>query len=206
MEERPESTGEEGDIIPINPIEEKDKQLAALEKALEESRKEVHDVNLLREALIKTKSELRVARRSSSIARSKIDFARKVTEQRMSNCLSLPSPDQEEEIVSLYSTLLDEDSFTLDGDDILPGEDFLKVLEDKIVDIPTEMEKLSLVKNKILEKVKEIKVSRQHSRDRRDSLISICSTSSKRGPSEQTGSERGRQRRDTSSVPILLKP
>ena len=47
---------------------------------IEESRKEVQDVNLLRETLLKTKSELRVARRSSSVARSKIDFARKITD------------------------------------------------------------------------------------------------------------------------------
>ena len=202
IEERPESTGEEGEIIPKNPIEEKDQQLAALQKALEESRKEVQDITVLREALVKTKNELRTSRRCSSLARSKIEFARQVTEQRMSNCLSLPSPDQEDEIVSLYSALLDEESFTMEGNEILPGEGFLKFVEKKIEHIPSEMEKLNLVKNKILEKVKQNKVIRQQSRDRRDS---VCSTGSKRGSSDQAGSDRGRPRMDASLLPKPLK-
>ena len=154
---------------------------------------------------MKTKNELRSARRSSSLARSKIDFARRVTEQRMSNCLSTSAPDMEEEIISLYSTMLDEESFTLEGDDLVPGDDFLKVVEEKIVDIPTEMEKLKVVKNKILEKVKEKKVNRQQSRERRESMSSICSSSSKRGSTEQGGVERGRPRVEVSSMPKLVK-
>ena len=87
----------------MNPIEHKDQQLASLQKALEESRKEVQDIASVREQLVKTKNELRSARRSSSLARSKIDFARRVTEQRMSNCLSTSAPDMEEEIISLLN-------------------------------------------------------------------------------------------------------
>ena len=120
----------------------------------------MEDIVNLKEALVKTKSELRMARRSSNLASSKLDFARKVTEQRMSNCLSDQSADMEEELVSLYSTLLDEESFTLEGNEIVPAEDFLKVVEDKVSDIPREMEKLKDVKNKILEKVRQNKTKR----------------------------------------------
>ena len=205
IEERTDVNEDEDNILPMNPIEHKDQQLASLQKALEESRKEVQDIASVREQLVKTKNELRSARRSSSLARSKIDFTRRVTEQRMSNCLSTSAPDMEEEIISLYSTLLDEESFTLEGNDLVPSDDFLKVVEEKIVDIPTEMEKLKVVKNKILEKVKEKKVNRQQSRERRDSMSSICSSSSKRGPTEQGGAERGRPRVEASSLPKLVK-
>ena len=64
------------------------------------------------------------------------------------------------------------------------------------------MEKLNLVKNEILEKVKQNKVIRQQSRDRRDS---VCSTGSKRGSSDQAGSDRGRPRMDASLLPKPLK-
>ena len=105
---------------------------------------------ILREDLLKTKTELKSVRRSSNLARKKVEFARKVTEQRISSCLSLQTPEMEEEIVSLYSNLLDEDSFTLDGKEIIPGEDFLKVVEGKIGDIPTEIKKLNWSKTKFL--------------------------------------------------------
>ena len=64
------------------------------------------------------------AKKSSNLAKSKIEFARKVTEQRMSNCLSDPSPDVEDEIVSLYSTLVDEDNFNFVNETLHPEDDF----------------------------------------------------------------------------------
>ena len=59
---------------------------------------------------------MKTLRKSASISQNKLEFARKITEQRMSNSLHNPSPDLEEEIVSLYSTLLDENSFLRDTD------------------------------------------------------------------------------------------
>ena len=202
IEERTDCTEDGDDIIPMNPIEHKDQQLAALQKALEESRKEVQDISLLRESLVKTKNELRSAKRSSSLAKSKIDLARKVTEQRMSTCLSGPSPNVEEDIISLYSTLLDEENFSLVGDEIVAGDDFLKVVADKIADIPTKVEELKLVKNKILEKVKQKKANRKQFRERTDSMSSIVSNGSKRASTDLAGSDVGRLKVDA-SVPSI---
>ena len=56
---------------------------------------------------------------------------RKVTEKRMSNCLSDASADMEEKLVALYSSLVDEEGFRLENDEILPSEDFLKRVEEK---------------------------------------------------------------------------
>ena len=191
IEERADCINEEdGGVIPMNPIEQKDQQLAALQKALKDSRKEVQDITTVREALVKTKNELKFAKRSSSLARSKIDFAKKVTEQRMAFCLSQSSPESalDDEIISLYSSLLDEESFSMEGNEILPGEDFLKVVEDKVVSSP-EMEKLKVVRNKILEKVKQNKENKQAFRDRTDSLGSVGSNNSKRASTDQLSSQ-----------------
>ena len=201
IEERPDCNEEEDGVTPMNPIEQKDQQLAALQKALDQSRKEVQDITTLRETLVKTKNELRFAKRSSSVARSKIDFAKKVTEQRMSFCISQASPESalDDEIISLYSSLLDEESFSLEGNEIAPGEDFLKVVEEKIENKPAEMERLNVVRNKILEKVKQNKENKQASRERMDSVGSACSTKSKRASTDQLTGERGRLKLDNSS-------
>ena len=200
--------GNEG-IRPINPIEEKDQQISELKKALADSKKEVSDITVVKENLHKAKSELLAARRSSSLARNKLDFARKVTEQRMSNCLSQASGDLEEELVALYSTLVDEDNFNLEDDTITPVKDFLKAVEDKVVErgeIPDEIERLTVVKNKILEKVKMKKIDRSKSRERNASTSSLRSISSKRSSGEPaSGEHKSRKTGFESSLPLPSK-
>ena len=180
---------DEEEVMPMNPIEHKDKQLATLQRALEDSRKEAQDVNTLRESLVKSNSELRSARRSSSIAKNKVDTARKAIEHRISACLSDTSAEVEEEIITLYSALLDEESFCMEGNDIVAEEDFLKSVKDRIKEIPGKVEKLEVVKKKVLDKIKQKKLSRQQFRDRRDSISSLSSNSSKRASAEQVGSD-----------------
>ena len=170
--------GDDDEILPINPLVEKDLEISNLKKALEQCRKEVSESTVLQEQLAKTKSELKNSQRASSLARNKIEFARKVTEQRMSNSISGSgfAGGDEEELVTLYSTLVDEDSFELGEDDLItPKAEFLKVVEEKLQlrgSIQGETDKLEAVKNKILEKVKERKSER---RSRRDSVSSNSS-------------------------------
>ena len=82
----------------------------------------------------------------------------------------------EEELVTLYFTLVDEDSFELGEDDLItPKAEFLKVVGEKLQlrgSIQGETDQLEAVKNKILEKVKERKSER---RSRRDSVSSNSS-------------------------------
>ena len=152
-----ERTEEDEDVVPMNPVEEKDKQIADLKDALEDSRKEVQDITALKESLLKAKHELNSVTITSSISKNKIEFARKVTEQRMTESLSDPSwtPDREDDlaIVSLYSTLVDEEKFNLENDTITPHDGFLKNVEEKLVargENPAEMLHFLEVKNKIL--------------------------------------------------------
>ena len=194
------------EIVPINPIEEKDNQIAELKKALDESRKEVSEVTAIKDCLVKTKNELVIARKSSTLRSRKIEFAKKITEQRMSNSLSNLSSDLEEELVNLYSTLVDEDNFEVEDDRILPQDDFLKNVEEKLAirgDIPAELERLEQVRNKILERVKQKKSGRH---GRRDSISSVGSTGSKRGNGEQVGGDQSRLKFDqSSSLPLPVK-
>ena len=189
-----------------NAIEDKDKTISELQNALEESRKEISEVNALKDSLAKTKSELVIARKSSNLKCRKIEFARKITEQRMSNSLSNLSGDAEEELVNLYSTLVDEDTFDFKDEEIIPTDDFLKNVQDKLAvrgDIPEEHESLERFKSKILERVKQRKCNRAY--NRRDSVSSIGSVNSKRCSSEQAGGDTSRKKVDHSSLPIPTK-
>jgi hypothetical protein len=188
--------GEEGDedeILPMNPIVEKDKEICDLKKSLDECRKEVSDITALKDHLVKTKSELRNSRRATSLARNKIEFARNITEQRLSNSITgsgLVGEDAEE-LIALYSTLVDEEHFELGEDDMVSSKyEFLSAVEEKLKlggDNPEEKKQLENVKNKILEKVKERKCERRSRRD------SVCSTSRiKRGNSEHSNSSSSR--------------
>ena len=128
----------------------------------------------------------------------------------MSNCLNLANDDMEEEMVNLYSTLVDEDKFKLEDDKIAPQGDFLKQVEAKIVErgeIESEKLKLSQVKNKILEKVKTRKMERERRRERRNSVSSIRSTSSKRSSGDMAGGEHKSRKTDSngSSIPHPIK-
>ena len=207
MVENQDSNGEEDgiDILPINPIEEKDRQIVDLKKALDESRMQVSEVSAIKECLLKTRHELKAEKHFSLLRSRKIDFAQKVTEQRMSNSLSSLSGDLEEELVSLYSTLVDEDSFQVEDGQILPGENFLKSVEEKLAergDDPHEVQCLDQVRNKILERVKQKKAHRQV---RRDSISSMSSISSKRGNSDLVGGDSSRAKVDLPSV-VPAKP
>ena len=98
----------------------------------------------------------------------------------------------EDELVSLYSTLIDEENFKLENDQISPNEGFLKDVEER-VNTPSERSRLEEVKNKILEKVKTKKVNKQ-SRDRSSSVSSV-----KRGSSETAGGDPSRLKTEIKS-------
>ena len=134
MSDMVESTEGMEEVVPINPIEEKDSQIAELMKALEDTKKNLSDMNAVKETLYKTRFELRTAQRASSLAKNKLEFARRVTEQRMSHCLSDATTDMEDELVALYYTLVDEDNFLLEDDTLAPKDDMLKNVDDKIVE------------------------------------------------------------------------
>ena len=212
-----ERNEDDEEVVPINPVEEKDKQIADLKDALEGSRREIQDINVLKESLVKVKYELNSVKKYSNVAKSKIEFARKVTEQRMTECLTDPSwsEDTEEDraLISLYSTLVEEEKFTLDveNDTITPNDEFLRDVEEKLsakMANPSELKRFQEVRNKILEKIKVKKVNRALSKQRRDSVSSLGSvgqTGIKRSSSVNAGGDNSRSKTDLVTPPSLSK-
>ena len=126
----------------------------------------------------------------------------------MSNCLSDHSPDLEDELVSLYSTLVDEDNFRMENDEIVPENDFLKDVEAKLVErgeLPSERLRLTQVKNKILEKVKTRKTCRRERRDSISSMSSLGSQGFKRSSTDLSGGDSSRMKSDMSSIPVKIQ-
>ena len=68
------------------------------------------------------------------MSKNKLSFARKVAEERLKECLPIPSFENEHSkvLITLMSTLMDEDNFELDPttETFKPKEDFLKDVED----------------------------------------------------------------------------
>ena len=195
----------EDNTVPINPIEEKDKEIANLKLALESSTKACIDITAVKNNLTKTKTELRTAMRSASITRNKVHFARKVVEQRIYLCLtdSTLMGENEEELVTLYSTLVDEDNFDLSEDETCsPKAGFLEEVEKQLAERgekPREIKCLETLKSKILEAVKNKKLARRSRLDsfsnRRDSIGS--NSSFKRGQRDQNGTDSSRAKLET---------
>ena len=74
---------EEDDVVPKNPIMEKDAQIASLAAALEATQKEISDTNVLKESLNKANQEMKVMKRQANLMKNKIEFAKKMLEQNM---------------------------------------------------------------------------------------------------------------------------
>ena len=191
--------GAEDEIIPINPLEEKDKEIASLKLALEDSTKACEDATIVNTNLSKTKAEMKALRWNSNVNKNKIDFARKVVEQSIDLSLadSTLHGEKEKELVALYSTLVDEGNFELSEDETcVPKYEFLEEIEKNIHERgknENEKECYENFKNKILEAVKVRKLarrSRKESFSRRDSVSSNCSM--KRGLVEQDGTDSSR--------------
>ena len=204
IEERTEDIlGDEEDIVPINPIEEKDRQIEELKKTLEGSKVQESEISALKESLLKTRKELKIANQVSQVNSKKLLVVKQAVEQKMSSNLSNLSPDAEEEIVSLYSTLLDEDTLEGEIDKVSPEENFFKSVEEKLTTqgcSPSDLKRLEQVRDK----VKQNKQGR--TKDRRHSICSIGSTSSKRVSSEVTGGDPSRVKLDHGPAPPLSLP
>ena len=102
----------EDDTVPMNPIEEKDLEIAKLKDASNQAESEMAAV---KEILTRNKSELKSLKWSANVNKNKIEFARKVVEQSIDLSIANSSlvGEREDELVSLYSTLIDEDEFDL---------------------------------------------------------------------------------------------
>ena len=158
--------------VPINPIEEKDLEIAKLKDALKASSQADFEISADKDNLAQTNCEMRSLKWSANVNKNKIEFARKVVEQSIGLSIadSTLVGERENELVSLYSTLVDEDQFDLSSTGVCsPKEDFLAETEKHLPDTDggrqEKMETLLVFKQKILEAVKKRKMERKVQRN-----------------------------------------
>ena len=188
----------------MNPIEERDLEIANLKQALESSTAACVEITAAKNNLAKNRTEIKSLRWVANVNKNKIDFARRVVEQSIDLCISDSSlkGEKELELVTLYSTLIDEDEFDLSEDEICSSKsDFLLDAQKNLlerVDLPQQVECLKNLKVKILEAVNTINLvrkSRMDSFSRKDSFGS--SSSLKRNNSVQNGRDHSRAKIET---------
>ena len=194
----------EDDTMPMNPIEETDAEIANLKLALDASTQACGDLTAVKNNLTKSKSELKNLRWSTNLNSNKIEFARKVVEQSINLCLSDSTlvGEKEKELVTLYSTLIDEENFEISDDDICFSKaEFLGEAEKHLKErgeISQEVECLTNFKTKILEAVKKRKLARRSRKDSLNGRDRVGSQSSlKRSQMDQNGSESSRAKLET---------
>ena len=160
---------ESDELVPCNPIEEKDKKIAALEKNLEILKAKEIEVNQLKKELFKSNQ-------AHKLSQKKLSFTQKATEQRLLDCISNSDGFRADPaLIGVYSATLDENEFEFgevqeDEPTEVKGrrsrkEQFLKELEEQI-DPSNNDHKVRFkdIKNQILEKVKATQASRTRSR------------------------------------------
>lgn len=173
-------------LTPMNPLDEKNRKIAALEKELEENASKVEELNSAKEALKEANALLKITRKDLQTSQTKLSFTKNATEQKIIDNISNPDGYREDPIlIGVYSATLNEYDFAF-GDDTEENrsrkEAFLKSIEDKIDKTNTDYkERILQVKNHVIEKVKATKISRERSRSR--SVSSLIRLASKRAHS-----------------------
>ena len=135
-----------------------------------------------------------------------VNFARKVTEERLKECLPVPSFEDEHSkvLVTLMSALMDEENYEIDPetDTLKTKDDFLKDIEDSF-GLHSEgqviKERIDDVKNKLLERIKETTVK---NKERRMSISITGSVERKRRNSTEPPNEKHAVRTKMSSFSV----
>ena len=197
MEERlsGEEDEEEEVLLPSNPIQRRDARIAELEKNTEE-------VSSMKEQMTKLNAELSLAKKNTFLAKKKLNFARTVTEQRLKECLPVPSFKDEHSsvLITLMSTLMDEDCLEIDpATEILrPKDDLFKEIEESFLDDTDDVikERLNFVRNKLIERVQ---ASASKSKERRLSFSSSIGSQDSKKRKNSTELENDQVRNRSSS-------
>ena len=191
------------EVLPTNPIEEKDKKIEELEKTLATQKEEISELNQLKEALTKTKAELNTVKKEYTTSIKKLNYTKNATEQKIGEVISNPDFFREDPyLVSVYAATLNLEEFDSGeaGEDVLaPKENFLKKVEENIDKNNSEQnERYNHFRNQILEKVKMSK-----SRQRTLSTSSQTSRGSSRKRNNSGGQSGKSPTRQKTGIPAL---
>lgn len=160
MDELPKDEEDAESLYPTNPVEARDAKICELEE-------KVAKMSESTETNEKLKANLQNAVKTTTIARNKLKFIKKVTEERLKECLHTPNFEENSKVlVSLLSAVTDDESFDIDpaSETLKLKSDFLKYTEDSIeannddLGSIVQKERLDIVRSKIAEKVNEAAV------------------------------------------------
>ena len=133
----------------------------------------------IQQELVETKARLKLELKNTRTATLKLQHVEKVATQRLVE--SMPSSNFDEDsnhLAMLLATVLEKDDFQYDMEsdtvELKAANEFLKEIEDNCGDVPDKEEKISLVRNKVLDKMK-----RTLRRERRLSYGSVGSVDSR---------------------------
>ena len=153
-------------ILPINPIIEKDKQIADLEKTLLSLREKVATIPDLVKGLEEAKAEnKRILNASKQVGR-RLSVTRKANEQKMVSLIRTGSNWTEDSahMACSHAATMNDDDYELDSvtDEVKPNNkrvDFMKKVEDHL-DMTDKLqeERLTEMKRMIMEQMKKTKV------------------------------------------------
>ena len=106
MEENQEVI-EDGDIVLMNPLDEKNKKIGELEKALEAQKKETANAEELKNDLNQVMVELNTIKKDYKVSQSKLQYTKNATEQKMVEAISNPNYYRDDpHLISVYSATL----------------------------------------------------------------------------------------------------
>ena len=163
---------EETDPLDIPDNEQKNDEI-------EELKIQLSDMRQVKQELLETKAKLKIEQKNVKTATLKLEHVEKVATQRIVE--SMPGAnfdDDSNHLAMLLATVLEKDDFQydLETDKVQPNSvnEFLKIIEDNCENVPDKEEKLSMVRNKVLDKMK-----RTLRRERRLSCGSVSSVGSR---------------------------
>ena len=147
-------------LIPTNPVEARDAKICELENKVAKMSESL-------DAYAKIKANFQNTVKTTVTARNKLKHIKKVTEDRLKECLQKPNFEEHSKVlVSLLYAVIDEESFDIDpaSETLKLKSNFLKDTEESIEAINDDLgsivqkERLENIKSQITEKVNEAAV------------------------------------------------
>ena len=184
-------------IIPLDPCEIKDKEIASLHKQLNVLNDRSSETKNLKEALA-------TAQNNFQISQKKLEFTKNATEQKLIDSITNTEGYRADNIlIGVYSATLDEDEIDFETDiddskDCRSRKDMFHSMKKQLnLDNPQQNERFKEVTNMILEKVKHTKHSRLRSRS-----ISSQGGMKRDRSKEDFEDDRSSSRPRTSGIPV----
>ena len=172
---------------------ETDLEAAEIHGDTQVSKQQLSDMNVLQQKLVESEAKAKAEQSNARTALKKLEHVEKVASQRIVESMPLANFDEHSNhLAMLLATVLQKEDFEYDiaTDKVEPrsASEFLKRIEENCGDIPDKSEKLDVIRNKVLEKMKRT-LRRERSFSTSGSVCSISSRSSSKTRLRSEGDE-----------------